>query len=181
MKPHSILAGLIAALLFYGWAAAQPTATLEPDFITREATACSSCPPCRDESQQNWLTIRCAPSTDAAVRLIDKATGRCCRLAFVAAGDSLRLTGIPAGQYFCRIAYGRDWQFDDPGSCRGHFAAKAIYKESKRIFDFRPLERKKYVQYPGFVLSLSLTEETAPADAGKAVKDQPITADQFNR
>ena len=181
MKMNRFHAGLFAALFFFSHAQAQTAATVEPDFSTREAAGCSSCAPCRDESQQNWLTIRCAASTDAAIRLIDKATGRCCRLAFVAAGDSLRLTGIPPGQYFCRIAYGRAWQFDDKGSCRGHFATTPVYKESKRVFDFRPIEKKKYVQYPGFVLSLSLTEDTAPADAGKSVKDQPISADQFNR
>jgi len=170
------------ALLFFALnLSAQNAATVEEQFRTGQVNGCSSCPDCQDESMQNFLLINCAPSTCAVIRLIDLETGRCCRVAQVMAGDSLRLTNIPAGKYFARIAYGREWQYEDKGSCKGYFSQSAVYKESKRVFDFRPEERKKYVKYPSFALSLSLTEESAPADAGKQVKDKVISAAEFNR
>jgi hypothetical protein len=124
----------------------------------------------------NFFRIRASRNTDAAVRLIDKKTEKCVRYAFINAGDSYEIKGIPEGKYYVKVGLGKEWYFEDSTKCIGQFKQSAIYEKLNRTLDFniKGSKHNQKIQSHELDLDVHTTE-------GKAEPSELINAQEFQR
>lgn len=94
----------------------------------------------------NYLRIRASRNTDAAVRLMNKSNDSCYRYAFINAGDSYEIKGVPEGKYYLKVGCGKEWVFEDSTKCAGHFKQNPIYEKMAKTLDFN-VKRQKVPSY----------------------------------
>ncbi|MDR3711965.1 MAG: hypothetical protein P4L51_04055 [Puia sp.] len=118
-------------------------------------SGCTLFRPSYDYEIDNKLVIS-AETTDAAVKLIDDATGECIRFVFIKAGTTYSVRNIPQGRYYVKIAYGEQWSvlIGDP-KCKGHFTLNAVYKKGSEILDFFQTPTVNGYNVPSYSLKLS--------------------------
>ena len=124
----------------------------------------------------NYFRIRASKNTDAAVRLMDKKTDKCVRYAFINAGESYDMKGIPEGKYYVKIGLGKEWIFDDSSKCNGQFKQAAIYEKIGRIMDFNVRGSKSNQKIPIHELDLDVH-----STKGKAETSELISAKEFQK
>lgn len=131
-----------------------------------------------DTAMHNYLRIKVGENTDAVVKLVDKAKEKTIRIVYIRAGQQFDVINIPTGRYYVKIAYGKNWIFTSEKNCEGEFKEKAIYKQSKQMFDFKKIKVKDGYQIANFELKLDMKTEEG---SGETMKNLPITKEQFNK
>ncbi|MCW3071680.1 MAG: hypothetical protein JWO44_1570 [Bacteroidetes bacterium] len=144
---------------------------------TGETIQCEGFEPQTDNGVPNYLRIRASRNTDAVIRLIDAATGKCIRYAFINQGEFYDIKNIPEGKYYVKVGLGKDWAFSDSTAhCEGGFRLNPIYKKLTKTFDFEMKQKRKGTSIPIYELDLDMT-----VSKGKEVKEVLISEKEFNK
>lgn len=105
----------------------------------------------------NYLEIIVGSGTDVAIKLVNATTNKTIRYVFVNRGSSFRITGIPEGKYYLKLAYGKNWmQKEENGKCSGKFISNPKYEKSKEIMDFSIKQSGDSYRIPYYKLELNV-------------------------
>lgn len=115
------------------------------------------------------LSIVNGTNRDAAVRLVDGATGRTVRFFYVEAGDTYTLSGIESGMYQLRYVSGYDWV----PACQS-FLREADYSEFEGELKFEALMPDE--GRDGFRTTYTVTLNPVPLGTAKT---RPIDRKRF--
>jgi hypothetical protein len=144
-----------------------------------------------DTSIDNYLKINVGENTDVAVKLMkyNSQVETCIRTAYIRAGEFFDLKNIPQGQYYLKIAYGKNFRkyiIDD--QCIMRFENNALYEKGTDILDFdkKKLPNKfingdEYENWdiPSFELKLDVV--ITNSKKGKSFKSSNISEIEFNK
>lgn len=99
--------------------------------------------------QDNYFDIKLGEGCDVAIKIIDANTDQCIRYVLVPENTTVNIQMIPQGQYYLKLAYGKNWmQYDnEDGSVEGKFADNFSYEKSTDIFDFGRKNSANVVSY----------------------------------
>lgn len=96
----------------------------------------------------NYLDIELGEGTDMAIKIVDVNTDETIRYVFVEENSTSTITEIPAGRYYFKIAFGKDWMSRTVGNTtEGKFTREVEYEKSEEYFDFGmkgPLDKDSY-------------------------------------
>ena len=112
----------------------------------------------------NYLIIK-VENTDVAVKLIKVQTDKCIRFVFINQHTTYRITNIPEGKYYLKIAYGTSWaKTTRESDCQGRFTKNILFKKSDKILDFNLVEINNSWQVPSFELNLNVIVKESNQD-----------------
>lgn len=105
----------------------------------------------------NYLEIVVGGGTDVAIKLMNKETEKCVRYVFINSGTTYKIKNIPEGQYYLKIAYGKNWLSKIiEGQCVGKFIRNPIYEKGDEILDYNLKYDDGGYSIPNFRLSLDV-------------------------
>jgi hypothetical protein len=126
---------------------------------------------------KNYLEIVVGGGTDVAIKVMNLETNECIRYVFVNSGSTYRIRNIPEGQYYLKIAYGKNWLSKIiNGQCVGKFIRNPMYSKGDDIFDFNLQYTSDGYSIPSFRLSL----DVIATDISNSFNSQTISEDEFN-
>lgn len=99
-------------------------------------------------------------NTDVVVKLMKKNISSediCIRIVFIRSGQSFKIENVPEGDYYLKLAYGKDWrQKIVDNQCFGKFMINAHYEIGKQKLNFNKSQNGDYERIPSFELSLDV-------------------------
>ncbi|WP_378186810.1 SH3 domain-containing protein [Aquimarina sp. W85] len=136
-----------------------------------------------DYKLDNYLKINVGKNTEVVVKLYKMGKSAsddvCIRETYIKSNTTHYIKNIPAGEYYAKIAYGKDWrETSKNGKKYGTFTQNALYEKGQDILDFTPIKTAKGINIPSYTLSLDLLPN---GGLGYGNEDQDnIDADSFN-
>lgn len=113
--------------------------------------------PQKDRKMDNYLEISVGDNTDVVVKLVSSRTDNCIRYVYVKGNDTYRITNIPQGLYYLKIAYGRNWrQKEIEGKIVGKFLTNAQYEIGTETLDYNISYGSKEYTDEGYVQNYSI-------------------------
>lgn len=88
--------------------------------------------------QDNYFDIEIGDGCDVAIKIVNQTNDQCIRYVFIPANTTANIQMIPQGQYYLKLAYGKDWmEYDNgDGTIDGKFTSNVSYDKSVDVFDF---------------------------------------------
>lgn len=133
---------------------------------TGDTYNCENIQPEYDNSINNRLVINVGNNSDAVVKLMNRTTDICNRIVYIKSGDSYTMRNIPLGNYYLKIAYGKDYRESvENNRCKIKFFRNPIYKKGEDVLEFEKIqtantfkEGKEYKNWhiASFELSLNI-------------------------
>jgi hypothetical protein len=125
----------------------------------------------------NYLEVYVGGGTDVAIKVMSIKNDNCVRFVFINSRSTYRIKNIPEGQYYLKIAYGKNWFSKiENGQCIGKFARNPIYEKGEEIMDFNLQEREDSYSIPSFKLSLDIIA----SDVSNTFASENISETEFN-
>lgn len=148
---------------------------------------CENIIPRFDYKLDNYLKVDVNKTTDVIVKLMKIGINdECIRIFYVRGGEYFETKNIPEGEYYLKIAYGRDIrQKIDNNQCYIKFMKNAIYQIGTETFDFNKvkLPNKRignniYENWdiPSYEISLGVT-----ITKGTSFNTNTISETEFNK
>ncbi|WP_299188018.1 SH3 domain-containing protein [uncultured Aquimarina sp.] len=110
----------------------------------------------------NYLKIEVGQNTDVVVKLVKMGKtakdDETVRIVFINSSQTQFIRNIPEGEYYCVIAYGKEWR-ESPsknGKRQGTFTKNALYEKGQDILDFNTIKTEAGLNVPNYSLSLDL-------------------------
>jgi hypothetical protein len=127
---------------------------------------------------ENSLDVYVGGGTDIALKLMDSKSGKCVRYVFINSGSSYSLRNIPEGNYYVKIAYGKNWisKLVD-GNCTGQFLKNPMYKRGSESFDYHVIRKSTGYSIPSYQLKLDVIS----IDSEDSFSSTGISQDEFNQ
>lgn len=129
-------------------------------YTSGETPDCENIIPEYDRTIQNYLKVNVGSNTDVVVKLMKKqayGSDICIRIVFIRSNQSFKLENVPQGEYYLKIAYGKDWrQKIVDNQCFGKFMNNAHYEIGKQKLNFNKSQNGDYENTPSFELSLDV-------------------------
>ena len=99
--------------------------------------------------QDNYFDIKIGSGCDVAIKIVNKANEQCIRYVFVHENTTANIQMIPQGQYYLKLAYGKDWMEYDNGKdiVEGKFTPNVSYDKSVDVFDFGKKNSSSIISY----------------------------------
>ncbi len=99
--------------------------------------------------QDNYFDIKVGFGCDVAIKIVNKANEQCIRYVFVPENTTANIQMIPQGQYYLKLAYGKDWMEYDKGNgiVEGKFTSNVSYDKSVDVFDFGKKNSSSIISY----------------------------------
>ena len=136
-----------------------------------------------DYKLDNYLKIKVGKNTEVVVKMYKMgktaSDDQLVRVTYINSNTTQFIRNIPEGEYYLKIAYGRDWRehVDENGKKYGRFVKNALYEKSQQILDFQTVKTSKGINVPSYNLSLDLL----PSGGGYATQgDDDISEKLFN-
>ncbi len=111
-----------------------------------------------DFKLDNYLKIDVGSNTDCVVKLVrmgkTEKDDKTVRIVYINSNQTQFIRNIPGGEYYCVIAYGKEWKEDGKGE--GQFTKKPLYEKGQDILDFNPIKTPDGINVPSYSLSLDL-------------------------
>ncbi|KAA1243559.1 SH3 domain-containing protein [Aquimarina sp. RZ0] len=133
----------------------------------------------------NYLKIEVGKNTDVVVKLVKMAENtrdkdETIRIVYINSNQTQYIRNIPEGEYYCVIAYGKNWKETKiSGKVKGVFTKNALYERGEDILDYHTVKTEDGINVPSFSLSLDLLPNGSLGyDAGTEADD--ISDDKFN-
>ena len=123
-----------------------------------------------------WVNFKNDNSdTDAIVCLARTRDNKVIRNEYIKAGTSFRMSRIPAGGYYLKVFYGKDWNPTRRSACgtKGYFDSDQRFSESRAESDLVNIEVSNRSYTTGTMTLYSV--------AGGNMAQQPIDANEFFR
>lgn len=125
----------------------------------------------------NYLEVYVGGGTDVVIKLMNLETEKCVRYVFINSNSTFRITHIPEGKFYLKIAYGKNWLSKVVNNqCIGKFIRNPFYERGKDILDFNTIETNDGYQIPNFSLRLDVIE----TDTSNSFDSQNISEGEFN-
>ena len=129
-------------------------------YTSGETPDCENIIPEYDRSIPNYLKVNVGSNTDVVVKLMKKNISSediCIRIVFIRSGQSFKIENVPEGDYYLKLAYGKDWrQKIVDNQCFGKFMTNAHYEIGKQKLNFNKSQNGDYERIPSFELSLDV-------------------------
>jgi hypothetical protein len=129
-------------------------------------------------SIDNYLEIVVGGRTDVAIKVMNIKTDNCIRYVFINSGSTYKIQNIPEGQYYLKIAYGKNWLSKTiNGQCIGRFIRNPIYEKGEKILDYNLKHDAEGYKAPSFRVSLDVigSSQSNSFDSAK------ISENEFNQ
>ncbi|TSE11137.1 SH3 domain-containing protein [Aquimarina algiphila] len=135
-----------------------------------------------DYKLDNYLKIKVGKNTEVVVKMYKmgktKADDELVRVTYINSNTTQFIRNVPVGEYYLKIAYGRDWRETVvDGKKFGTFTKNALYEEGKQILDFNTVKTSKGINVPSYNLALDLLPSGGGYSTGS---DDNISAEKFN-
>jgi len=157
-------------LMMEGWESNNYKNGLMPD--------CYNFTPRHNKSLDNYLELIVGGGTDVAVKLLNKDNDNCIRYVFVTRNSSFKIPNIPEGNYYLKIAYGKDWMSKvEANKCIGKFLRNPKYEIGVDILDFNLKYEGSSCSVPYYILSL----DVVATDYINSFNSQNISENEFNK
>ncbi len=135
-----------------------------------------------DYKLDNYLKIVVGGNTEVVVKLIKmgktESDDQTVRIVYINSNQTQYIKNIPQGEYYCVIAYGKDWRENGPG--KGSFAKNALYEKDASILDFNVVKTEAGLNVPSYTLSLDLLANGTLGD-GYGNPQDDIDVGSFNK
>lgn len=160
------------------------------DYKSGTTPECENVTPQYDYKLDNYLKINVGSGTDVVVKLMKKGnyTDECIRIVYVRSSDVFEIKNIPEGQYYLKIAYGKDYRKKIIDNiCYVKFMQNSQYEKGTEILDFNKIKQPDKVignivyenwRIPSFELSLDVVFTNKNKNTFKA---NDISETEFNR
>ena len=76
---------------------------------TGEVPACYQFQLRSDIGLDNFLKVNVGGDADVVLKLINHTSDECIRYVYISTGDTYFIRNIPAGVYYVKFAFGKDW------------------------------------------------------------------------
>ncbi|WP_025666478.1 MULTISPECIES: SH3 domain-containing protein [Aquimarina] len=135
-----------------------------------------------DYKLDNYLKIKVGKNTEVVIKMYKmgktKADDQLVRVTYINSNTTQFIRNIPEGEYFLKIAYGKEWkETTENGKKYGTFTKNALYEKSEQILDFNTVKTSKGINVPSYNLALDLLPSGGGYSTGS---DDNISADKFN-
>ena len=150
---------------------------------------CENIQPQYDTSIDNMLIINVGYNSDAVVKLMNYSV-ICIRISFIKGGDKYSMRNIPLGDYYLKIAYGKDFRKStQDNNCIIRFLRDPVYKKGEQNLKFEKTLKenkvvgdKEYSNYDISYFELTLNNEFEKGvSKGKTFNSKKITEKDFNQ
>jgi hypothetical protein len=146
-----------------------------------ETPECENVDPQYDYKLDNYLKVNVGSNTDVVIKLMKKQYGGdiCIRMVFIRSNETYYLKNIPEGNYYLKIAYGKDWRqkiVDE--KCYGKFMKDAQYEIGDERLDYNLIHQYDRDQVPSFELSLNVI---VTRGTKSKFKSNDISEAEFNK
>ncbi len=135
-----------------------------------------------DYKLDNYLKIKVGKNTEVVVKLYKmgqtEKQDELVRITYINTNTTQFIRNIPEGEYYLKIAYGRDWRENIVDGKRvGTFTKNALYEKGVQVLDYNTVKTSKGINVPSYNLSLDLL----PNGSGYGNEDQDnISPNEFN-
>ena len=108
-------------------------------------------------SKYGVKSIEIGDGCDVAIKIVNQTNDQCIRYVFIPANTTANIQMIPQGQYYLKLAYGKDWmEYDNgDGTIDGKFTSNVSYDKSVDVFDFGKKNSSSVINY---VLQINIKE-----------------------
>ena len=107
----------------------------------------------------NYFDITIGEGCSVAIKIMDVASGKCIRYVYVPENVTVTVTEIPQGQYFLKLAYGKDWMIHNTDSVTfGKFTRRSFYEKSTNSYNFGEKNTGDFVNYS---LKINVIDDTS--------------------
>ncbi|RKN07342.1 hypothetical protein D7036_07750 [Aquimarina sp. BL5] len=110
----------------------------------------------------NYLKVDVGNNTDVVVKLVKmgktEKDDETVRIVYINSGSTQFIRNIPQGEYYCVIAYGKEWK-ESPsknGKRQGTFTKNPLYEKGQDILDYNTIKTSEGINVPSYSLSLDL-------------------------
>ena len=123
--------------------------------------------------QDNYFDVTMGEGADIALKIVDVKTNQCIRYAYVKENSTITLSQIPQGQYYLKLAYGKDWmEIETDFATLGKFTRGAFYERSSEVYDFGTKNSRKEINY-------ELKINVRDASGMNNFETRPISEEEF--
>ena len=131
-------------------------------YLTGETPDCENIIPEYDTNLDNYLKVNVGSHTDVVVKLMRKSQNDediCIRIVFIRSNQSFNIKNIPEGNYYLKIAYGKNWrQKIVDNQCFGKFMNNAHYEIGKQKLNYNLIHKDNSISVPSFELLLDVIQ-----------------------
>ncbi|WP_316738364.1 hypothetical protein [Pedobacter aquatilis] len=128
-------------------------------------------------SIENELQVSVGGGTDVVIKVMSTFSNQCVRYVYINSGAVYSIRNIPEGEYYLKIAYGKNWVSKTSGrQCLGKFTSGALYQKGEEILDFNKQFTVDGYQIQNYRLSLDV--QSGRAD--NSFNSNSISEDDFN-
>ncbi|CAM4009676.1 J domain-containing protein [Flavobacterium weaverense] len=132
------------SLILLGWQ--------EQDISNGQLSPCYNFKPKKGKIN-NYLEIVVGGGTDVAVKVMNLKTEKCIRYIFINSSSSYKIKNLPEGQYYLKIAYGKNWISKIVNDqCIGKFIRNPMYEKGEDILDYNRQHHSDGYRVPSFKL-----------------------------
>ncbi|WP_103070972.1 SH3 domain-containing protein [Aquimarina sediminis] len=135
-----------------------------------------------DYKLDNYLKIKVGKNTEVVIKMYKmgktKSDDQLVRVTYINSNTTQFIRNIPEGEYYLKIAYGREWKETvKDGKKYGTFTKNALYEASNQVLNFNTVKTSKGINVPSYNLALDLTSGgyTTGGD------EDNITASEWNK
>ncbi|MDY8134381.1 SH3 domain-containing protein [Aquimarina sp. 2201CG5-10] len=114
-----------------------------------------------DYKLDNYLKINVGKNTQVVVKLIKmgktEKDDETIRVTYINSNATQYIRNIPEGEYYCVIAYGKEWkETTQNGKVLGSFTKNALYEKGADVLNYNAIKTDKGINIPSYTLSLDL-------------------------
>lgn len=150
---------------------------------------CYNIQPQYDTSIDNELIISVGYNSDAVIKLMTYSEV-CIRISYVKGGESYTMKNIPLGNYYLKLAYGKDFRMSTKDNqCIAVFLRDPVYKKGDQNLNFEKTRKENKVigdkEYSNYYISyfkLALNNEFVKGlNKMKTFNSKKISENDFNQ
>ncbi len=136
-----------------------------------------------DYKLDNYLKIKVGKNTEVVVKMYKmgqtEKDDQLTRVTYINSNTTQFIRNIPEGEYYLKIAYGRDWkETEKNGKKFGTFTKNALYERGQQILNYNTVKTSKGINVPSYNLSLDLLPSSGGYTTGS---DDNISDAEFNK
>ncbi|MFV5694673.1 hypothetical protein ACM55G_04430 [Flavobacterium sp. LB3P122] len=149
----------------------------EEEIINGQLSSCYNYKP-KKGNIKNRLEVIVGGGTDVSLKIMNIETEKCIRYVFINSGSTYSIDYIPEGEYYLKIAYGKNWLSKiENGQCIGKFIKNPMYEKGDDILNFNIQRDSKGRNIPSYQLSLDVVSN----GVSNSFNSQNISESDFNK
>lgn len=137
-----------------------------------------------DYKLDNYLKVVVGKNTDIVIKIVKmgktEKDDETVRVAYINSNSTQYIRNLPVGEYYCVIAYGKEWKETiQNGKVKGSFTKNALYEKDPSILNYKTIKLPDgRINVPSYTLNLDLQADGTLGYGSNQEDD--ISNDQFN-